>query len=542
MKRRDFLKAAAGNVGALWLLRQAECQGKAAGYSREPAGTSKMNILFINNEDFTAEAIGCYGNDIVKTPRLDELAEQGVKFTRAYCNGVMCNASRASFLTGLRPMTTKVFTNGDPMNEKLPEYAVSLAEVLKERGALLANIGKLYHHTSTAEKQLRAFDRLEFCDLPAGYEGLSKGHKAPPCPQRRFRYSSDSVIERELIKRAGKSREMSRKYPPGHPQWWTMVRRDFQQLHAELVGDCGAPEECTRDGQVSRYAAQMLRDFAVSGEQFFLSVGFARPHTPLLAPKKYVDMYDASEIPMPEASADKDRNVPDCARRYGNEPDIFNAIFADEFPQLKETPERTREAIAAYYACASFIDAQVGLLLDALEETGLADNTIVIFFADHGFHLGEHGMWSKYTMFEQVTRVPFIIRVPGAQGNGRVCERIVELVDLLPTLCDLWDIKTPLSMEGTSFVPLLDRPERQWKKAAFITSILYSMNARSVRTKSFRYTQWQGSKGRATELYDLEKDPWEQNNLAGDTAYSGEQKRMSKLAERGWKEALPGKL
>ena len=151
-------------------------------------------------------------------------------------------------------------------------------------------------------------------------------------------------------------------------------------------------------------------------------------------------------------------------------------------------------------------------------------------------------MWSKYTMFEQVTRVPLIVYAPGAKGNGQVCEEIVELVDFLPTFCELWDIERPENFEGTSFVSLLEKPERPWKKAAFITSTLYSMNARTVRTKRYRYTDWQGSKGRATELYDLQEDPWEQNNLAADAEYSDRLEQMRGLLKAGWKGALPGTL
>jgi arylsulfatase A-like enzyme len=410
---------------------------------------------------------------------------------------------------------------------------------LKKNGAYMANIGKLYHHTSTAEQQLAAFDRLELCDLPTDYRGISKGFELPPCPGRRFQYSSDPVLEHELIKRAAKSRELRKLYPPGHPDWWVKVQHDFQQLYAELVGDCGTPDECTHDGRVAACAQQMLREFAGSGKQFFLSVGFARPHTPLLAPKKYVDMYDPAEAPLPQAKPENDCNIPGCAKRYGNEPDIFNGAFADEFPQLRESDQRSREAIAAYYACASFIDAQVGRLLDTLDETGLAEDTVVVYFGDHGFHLGEHGMWSKYTMFEQVTRVPLIIYVPGARGNGQVCEEIVELVDFLPTFCELWQIERPDNFEGTSFLPLLEEPQRPWKKAAFITSSLYSMNARTVRTKRYRYTKWVGSKGRATELYDLQEDPWEQNNLAADAVYADPLEQMQDLLKGGWRGVLP---
>jgi uncharacterized sulfatase len=197
-----------------------------------------------------------------------------------------------------------------------------------------------------------------------------------------------------------------------------------------------------------------------------------------------------------------------------------------------------RSAIAAYYACVSFVDAQVRIVLDALEREGLADDTIVVFTADHGFHLGEHGLWGKVTLFEQSTHVPLIVRVPGATANGRRCEQIVELVDLVPTLCDLWKQPPPRKLEGTSFAPLLAQPDRPWKQGAFsISKLKPGILGRSVRTRWFRYAEWDAGLG--VELYDLANDPFEQTNLIGDRRHARTAAEHTRLLHDGWRAARP---
>ncbi len=261
-----------------------------------------------------------------------------------------------------------------------------------------------------------------------------------------------------------------------------------------------------------------------------MTLGSSRPHTPLICPQKYIDMYDPATIPPPQAPRDQDQGVPDLAVRFGRPADIFMVRDA--------TPQTTREAIAAYYACVTFLDTQLGLVLDALEETGLAENTIVIFFSDHGFHLGEHGHWSKYTLFEQSTRVPMIVRVPGNPANGSVCDEIVELVDLVPTMGDLLGMPVPENVEGTSWVPLLADPSRPWKQAAF-TVFGNAGEYNSVRTKRHRYTEWQHKGDLIKELYDLQQDPWETVNLADRPDVADIQRQLASQLAAGWRGALP---
>jgi uncharacterized sulfatase len=204
----------------------------------------------------------------------------------------------------------------------------------------------------------------------------------------------------------------------------------------------------------------------------------------------------------------------------------------------RASPDEARRAIAAYYACASMVDAGVGVLLDALDRTGLAASTIVVFLGDHGFHLGEHGLWSKYTLFESSTRAPLIVRVPGAKGNGRPCPRLVEFVDLVPTLCDLAGAAAPANVEGTSFRPLLNDPARAWKKGAY-TWFGNKGEHRSVRSERYRYAEWQHKGQTYREFYDLQADPWETTNRVDDPALAAQVAEHKRLLDGGWKAALP---
>jgi arylsulfatase A-like enzyme len=506
-----------------------------------------MNILHICVEDWSSFAIGCYGNDVVKTPNIDALARRGVLFTRAYCQAPVCNPSRASFCTGTRPDTNRVHGNADHMDEQVPPGTPFVADLLKQKpGVITAQSGKLVHKWDRASRFTGGFDRIGWAmdyDRPgSGYRGRVYALPVPPGGQRNpeleFLHLPDPAVVKRL-QRLRKEREARK--AAGVPDTWEL-RKPFQQLHAEQVGDSGLPEEHMEDGRLARDAARALRSLAENEQPFFLSVGLYAPHTPLLAPKRYVDLYNPDEMSLTPAPRADDRGVPEIATRNGKNYDIFNGMY----PEYGPTPQRQREAIAAYYACASYIDAQIGIVLDALEETGLDQNTIVVFFSDHGFHLGEHGCWSKYTLFEQSTRVPMIISVPGSAQNGQVCDGIVELVDFVPTLCDFWDIAAPECLEGISLLPWLQYPPRPAKKAAFcqITGPLYG---RAVRTERFRYAEYRRrnedpwtQEPRARELYDLHKDPYEQVNLVDDPAHAKTVRNLAQLLRDGWQAALPG--
>ena len=542
MKRRDFIKSiSAGLAASLMPGFEANAAGQNISEQAGSSGTSKMNVLFIDIEDMTAASVGCYGNPLVMTPNLDRFAAGGMRFVRCYCQAPMCNPSRSSFLTGLRPDSTRVYTNSDPMASLLPQGTLSLPELLRQKGIYSINIGKLFHHTWTAEKQLGAFDRLEFCERPKGYTGRSEGYPKylndalKSLPRPGFRYSADSEEEKRLTELKAARDKIWHTAKEGSREY-NKARAMFQQPQANVVGDSGLLEEQEADGRKARMAVHILKEMASEKKQFFLSVGISKPHTPLRCPKKYLDLYGLDNIPEPEAPPEKDINIPAIAKRLGRNYDIFNSHYKHPV-----TPLAARKAVMAYYACASFVDAQIGLILDALESEGLKNNTIVIILSDHGFQLGEHNLWSKYTLFEQTTRVPLMVRVPGLMRNPAACDEIVELVDLLPTLCELLDMPQPGNFEGTSFVPLFRQPKQPWKKAAFTVCSIAGYVGRSVRTKRWRYSLWQSKKqnSQELELYDLQADPWEQNNLANNPVYAKEVARMTAMLKAGWSGARP---
>ncbi|WP_165075955.1 sulfatase [Paludisphaera rhizosphaerae] len=466
--------------------------------------TSKMNVLLIDIEDCNAGVWGCYGNTICKTPNIDRFAKSAVVFDAAYVQAVSCNPSRTSFLTGLRPPTTGVTTNEQVMDEHLPPGTLSLPEILKTGGFTTANVGKLFHQTNYAEKRLLTFDRLEFIEKPKDWKGPPPILQFPAAP----RVSDPPPADRN-------SREF----------------RVWRRKQSDRYGDSGLTREQERDYRMAATAAALIKQFARDKSRFFLSVSQSKPHTPLIAPKKYIDMYDPDKIPTPPAAPDEFVGLPAHyqTRAHGGNPDIFT--------EKQPTPQQAREAIAAYYACVSFVDDNIGLVLDALDEAGLRDNTIVVFLGDHGFHLGDHAFWSKYSMLEPTRRAPLIVRVPGAVGNGRVSRQFVEFVDLLPTIGDLAAVKLPTNLEGTSFSPLLNDPERPWKSAVFMSGGSRD-HGRMVRNRRYSYLEFQeGSDSPA--LFDLEKDPWETRNVIDEPAYAETRRELAALLQAGWKAALP---
>jgi uncharacterized sulfatase len=464
--------------------------------------TSKMNILFINIEDCAANVWGCYGNPICRTPNIDRLAATGVRFDSAYCQAICCNPTRTSFLTGLRPLSTRVLSNGHVMNEHLPPGILTLPEMLKNRGVYTAVIGKLFHQLDYAERQLATFDRIEMYSRPRGWKGPEPVLQFPPVPQ---------ALRGDPAPKDRKSK----------------AYREWRARRSDRYGDSGLAREQEHDYRMARTAVALLKEFAGKKRQFFLALSQSRPHTPLIAPKQYVDMYDPAKIPDPPAPVESLRGFPYMQRATGGNPDIFM--------KGQPTPQQAKEAIAAYYACVSFVDDNLGMVLDALEQEGLDKNTIVVFLGDHGFHLGDHGCWSKYSMLEQTRRVPLIVRVPGAPANGKSCREFVEFVDLVPTLGELVRFDLPDNLEGISFAPLLVNPDQPWKKAVFMVD---GDGGQMVRTRKFSYLVLKKGPVSAA-LYDLQKDPWETVNLADDPAYESVRQEMASLLEAGWKAALP---
>ena len=295
-----------------------------------------------------------------------------------------------------------------------------------------------------------------------------------------------------------------------------------------------AADADTYDGFVARKSVELLEQAARAGRPFFLATGFRRPHTPYIAPKKYHDLYPPASITLPAEPPEHLKSIPPLALTYK--------------PGQRQSAEEWRHIRSAYYAAVSFMDAQVGVLLDALDRGNLWDRTVVVFLSDHGYHLGEHGgLWHKMTVFEESARVPLLIAAPGKK-TGAACSRLVELVDLYPTLVELCGLSQPAGLEGTSCVPLLKNPDREWKRAAFAEvsrggesatkKLAPSPMGRSVRTERWRYTEWDGGK-QGLELYDHGSDPHEYVNLARDPEHAEQVAELHRLLEQGWRAALP---
>jgi len=424
------------------------------------------NVLFIAVDDL-ATSLGCYGNLVVQTPNIDRLAARGVRFDRAYNQLPLCNPSRASIMTGLRPDQIKVYDLDAHFRDTLPEV-ITLPQRFINKGYFVARTGKIYHYNVPASIGTDGFDD-------------------PPSWQRTVNPRGRDKIDEHLVFNAEPARKIS-----GTLSW--------------LAAD-GADEEQT-DGMVTTEAIKMINE--KKEHPFFIAAGFFRPHSPFIAPKKYFEMYPLESIQLPYTPK-------------GDRDDLPTAAFAhnNPIPHYGISELNCRRALQAYYACVSFIDAQVGRLLDELDRLELSEKTIVVFWSDHGYHLGEHGgIWQKRTMFEQGTRTPLIISAPGIEGNGQSCSRIVEFVDIYPTILQLAGLPVPNGLAGKSLKPLLNNPLLQWDGAA-ISQILRPADSRlkapvmgrSVRTHRWRYTEWaEGEQG--VELYDHSTDPLEFSNLA----------------------------
>jgi arylsulfatase A-like enzyme len=474
---------------------------------------TRPNVLFIITEDTHWNVFGCYGNPICKTPNIDKLASSGVLFERAYCQGSACNATRTSFINGLRPNTTRLWKNGQSIKDVLPEGVVGMPELFKEAGYTTIDVGKFYHDGAVkAPKQMMAFDRIEHFGKPEGWQG--------PDPILRF-----PNVKPDMNKKA-KSR--ATREPENEEQ--------LKRLYSDSYGDSGLEQENEGDWRSAKIVVALLEQFASDKnpdkKPFFLTLGQARPHTPYISPTKFATMYDPEKIPEPAAPLSSLKDFPYIGRTTGGNPDIFREAPA--------TPKEAKEAIAAYYGSVTFVDDNLGLVFDALEKTGLDKNTIVVLIGDHGVHLGDHNMWAKYSLLDGTHHAPLIFRVPNAKENGKVCNEIVEFVDILPTFIDYCGLRKPDNLEGISLKPLLqENVNKTWKRAAFLTD---QEQGQAVRTKKYSYMEFGRPKQTAdfeAALFDLENDPDETVNRINDPAYKEVKAEMADLLKRGWQSALP---
>ncbi|MCA9053371.1 MAG: sulfatase [Planctomycetaceae bacterium] len=393
----------------------------------------KPNVLFIAVDDLRPE-LGCYGSPIAVTPNLDALAADGLLFNRAYCQQAICRPSRASLMTGTRPETTGLFHNYVSLRELQPDI-LTLPQHFIANGYETAYVGKIFHEGDTDDD--RSWSRE-----PAKWLGTDM--KPPQGPYR---------LAENVKLRNDNFAEMFSKYGEA-------AKRGLASGPAYERADVADHEYI--DGYNTLLAIKTMQQMGAADKPFFLGMGYHLPHLNWCAPKKYWDLYDPTRIPLVE-----DGVAPTDGAAMGLHAS-FELRTRSNIPKYGSiSPELARTLKHAYLASASYVDAQVGLLLKALDETGLRENTIVILWGDHGWHLGDMGVWGKATNYEIATRVPLMIRAPDMQTRGAKTEALVELVDIFPTLCDLASISKPDHLEGHSFARLLDDPHCAWKKAAF---------------------------------------------------------------------------
>jgi len=483
--RRTFLQAT-GSLAASFLVQfSASAQ----------ASHKKPNVLFIAVDDLRPQ-LGCYGHHHIKSPNIDRLARRGLRFDRTYCQQAICMASRASLLSGYRPDKGQIYKNG-PLFTHVPE-ALTVNQHFLNNGYEAITMGKIYHHHS---------DYQQGWSRPAFFpEGQWQGRG----------YLSKEAQRLAL--------EYNKKNPNAQRRG---VGPAFE--HPEV------PDNAYPDGLIAEHAIRELN--RLKDKTFFLAVGFKKPHLPFNAPQKYWDLYTDKQINLADNPFAPKNAPPEALTNWGE----LRAYHG----MPKKGPvsdDLARKLIHGYYACVTYTDAMIGKVLGELDRLKLSDNTIVVLWGDHGWKLGDHGMWCKHTNFELDTHVPMIISAPGMKSRGQSTAALTEFVDIYPTLCELCGLPLPRHLEGTSLAPLLDNPDLPWKKAAFSQYPRGRLMGYSMRTDRYRFTQWQEIKSgtvKSRELYDHQKDPEENFNIADNSENKDLVANLAKMLRAGYQAAKP---
>ena len=436
------------------------------------AAGDRPNVLFVAVDDLRP-ALGAYGVRAI-TPHIDALAADGTVFTNAHCQWPVCGASRASLMTSLYPERVGVTDLKTSMRAKDADV-LTLPAHLRAHGYATAGCGKIYD---------------------------------PRCVDDR--------------------REMD-------PRSWSVPFVKLKNRNVKHGGDRfaeapDAPAGEFADGVIGEQGLSLLDDLAGGDEPFFLAVGFKKPHLPLVAPKEYWDLYDRDALDLAEHTTGIEQ---DSGYVLHDSPEFRGYDGVSEDGPIPE--EVRREAIHGYLACASFVDAQVGRLLDDLKERGLAENTVVVLWGDHGFHLGDHGMWGKHSTLEAATRVPLIVRPVGGSAV-RATATPAELQDLFPTLCELTGVPVPEGLSGRSLVPVVSGEEEDVRTGAVTVFKNSGAFGYSFRTRRYRLTEWVNKRGKVvgTDLFDYQADPLETTNLADDPAHAAARAELSEALRREW--------
>ncbi|MCU0785504.1 MAG: sulfatase [Verrucomicrobia bacterium] len=454
------------------------------------AGPRQPNILFIAVDDLRPE-LGCYGKDYIKSPNIDALARTGMVFDQNFCQVAVCCPSRASMLTGLRPDTTKVYDNDPNFRTFLPD-AVTLPEYFKKNGYFVQGMGKIFHHHP---------------DDPQSWSVL---WTSPPMAHSYYALPANQAIVQKAANKRGPAFECA-----------------------------DMPDDTYHDGSLAEMAVKALRECAAKDRPFWLGVGFIRPHLPFNAPKKYWDLYDPEKIKL-APNPFYPIGAPSYAILRNSELPNYQGVPAMPIPD-----DYARQLKHGYFAAVSYVDTQVGKVLNELDRLGLRTNTIIVLWGDNGWKLGEHGAWSKQSNVENDTRVPLIFSVPGMKHAGAHTESLTELVDVYPTLCALAGLPIPNDLQGTSLVPVIQDPGKKALTAAFSQYPRKVKGRRlmgySMRTERYRFTRWveadDHAKVAAVELYDEQADPQENRNIVADPDKAKLVAQLTKELQAGWRSA-----
>lgn len=427
------------------------------------------NVLFIIADDLNNK-LGCYGDPLAISPNIDRLAARGTRFDKAYCTFPLCGPSRNSILTGLYPNSTGIYNNGQIFRQTIPKQA-SLPHALRRAGYFAGRIGKMYHYNVPSSVGTNGHDDSASWEMelnPAGVDRLSE-----------------------------------------EPNIATLIPNQFGGTLSWYASP--APTSQHTDAMQAKDAVWVLERFAKERDKpFFLGLGFFRPHTPYVAPKKYFDLHDPKKFTLVSDVEEDRKDIP----RPG--------LASGKKEQDEMTDAQRREALQAYYASITFMDEQVGVVLDALDRLGLSDSTMIIFTSDHGYHLGEHGLWQKMSLFEESARVPLIVVAPGLSKPGSSVNAPVSQVDIAPSAIEWSGVAGPKNLQGQSLVPMLRDPTLEGRGWALTQVSRGGQNdpffGYSLRTARYRYTEWDSS-SRGRELYDHDQDPGERTNLAESAAH-----------------------
>lgn len=482
---------------------------------------TQPNILFLSVDDLKPE-LGCYGSTQIKTPNIDRLAEGGMVMLNNYCQQALCAPSRMSTFTGLRPDSTKVWDLKTNLREVCPE-AVTMQQYFKENGYASAGCGKVMHGSKDEDPPSWS--------IPFRHDADLSYHKDYAVP-------ADLQYQAKSIHQAFKQLETMgiKGYKP---------RKDWLKAQdARPATEClDVPDDAYADGAIANYGIELLDGFSKTKQPFFLTLGIHKPHLPFVAPKKYWDLYDREKIDL-APFREQAKGSPDYA--YHSWGELRN--YSGTPKKGDVTDDQQRELIHAYYACISYVDAQIGRVLDKLKATGLDKNTVVVLWGDHGWHLGDHGLWCKHSNFEQATHAPLIISAPGFP-TAEKSKSMTEFVDIYPTLCELAGLPVPETLEGSSLVPILKNPKAKVKDFAMsqYPREHVKLMGYALRTERYRMVAWvdeavsrtgkfDPSKIDSIELYDYQNDPLETVNLAKNPEYKSIVAELSKKLEGFFKQ------